>query len=275
VERTAESLELAGVDPARREAEWIVEAVTGFDRAAVALHEGVVPVSWLQQVEELAARRAAGEPLQYVTGVAGFRYLELEVGPGVFIPRPETEALVELALARLPEDGVLVDLCTGSGAIALAAASERPDARVLGTELYPDALEWARRNHDRLGSRAEFLEGDLFAPLPLDLRGAIDVITANPPYIAVEEQGALPSDVIDHEPHDALFSGSDGMKIVERIVAAAPEWVRSGGRLLLEIGEHQRTLAGDLLERSGWSEVTIHLDLADRPRIAEARWLPS
>jgi release factor glutamine methyltransferase len=250
----------------------MVEAVTGLDRSALLTHEGPIPVSWLQEVEDLATRRAAGEPLQYLTGIAGFRHLELKVGPGVFIPRPETEALVDLALARLPQDGILVDLCTGSGAVALAAAHERPDVRVLATEVAVEALGWAEKNRDDLKISVKFYQGDLFAPLPEDLAGKLDVVTANPPYVADRESSALPVDVIDHEPHVALFSGVEGMGVVERIVEEAPRWLRKGGWLLLEIGEHQRTLALDLLNDRGWLDATVNDDLAGRPRIMEARW---
>lgn len=252
----------------------MVEAVTGLDRSELLAHEGSVPIAWLQQVEDLAARRAAGEPLQYLIGVAGFRHLELQVGPGVFIPRPETEALVELAMARLPDAGTLVDLCTGSGAVALAVAQERPDAQVFATEVATEALEWATKNRDDLELPVTFFHGDLFAPLPQELAGVLDVVTANPPYVADRESGALPADVIDHEPHVALFSGVEGMGVIDRIVAAAPRWLRPGGWLLLEIGEHQRTLVLGLLTKGGWMDATVNDDLAGRPRITEARWGP-
>lgn len=267
-----ENLERAGVPSPRREAEWLVEAATGLDRAALLANTGPVPISWMHQVEELARRRAAGEPLQYLTGVAGFRNLELAVGPGVFIPRPETEKLVEHALERLPQGGAFVDVCTGSGAIALAVAQERPDARVYATESSEEALEWANRNRESLSLKATFVSGDLMDPLPPELRGGVDVVASNPPYIAEEERGALPTDVIDHEPHVALFSGDDGMNMIRRIAEEAKAWLRPDGWLLLEIGEHQRSLVAELLENEGWRDVSIHLDLAERPRIAEARW---
>lgn len=250
----------------------MVEAATGLDRAALLANTGPVPVSWMHQVEDLARRRAAGEPLQYLTGIAGFRNLELAVGPGVFIPRPETEKLVEHAMDRLPQGGVFVDVCTGSGAIALAIAQERPDAKVYATESSEEALVWANRNREALALDATFLSGDLMEPLPPELRGKIDVAASNPPYIAEEERGALPTDVIDHEPHIALFSGDDGMNMIKRIAEEAKEWLRPDGWLLLEIGEHQRSLVAQLLEREGWRDVAIHLDLAERPRIAQARW---
>ena len=274
MEWATENLARAGVQAPRREAEWLVEAATGLDRPALLSHKGPVPVSWLQLVEDLARRRAAGEPLQYLTGVAGFRNLELAVGPGVFIPRPETEALVDLAMKRLPGHGIAVDAGTGSGAVALAIAQERPDATVYATESSSEALKWAIRNRDTLGLAVTMVQGDLLEVLPKKLRGRIDVLASNPPYIALEEHTALPVDVIDHEPHEALFSGDDGLNLIRRLTEEAETWLRPGGWILLEIGEHQRSIVASLLEEKGWHDVTVHLDLADRPRIAEARWRP-
>ncbi|MEA2459949.1 MAG: release factor glutamine methyltransferase [Actinomycetota bacterium] len=246
--------------------------MSGLDRAALATQTGPVPVSWLHQVEDLARRRAEGEPLQYLTGVAGFRHLELAVGPGVFIPRPETESLVEYAIARLPEGGIVVDVGTGSGAVALALADERRDATVYATERFEDALTWATRNRDALGLPVHLLRGDLLEPLPADLERSVDVITSNPPYVAEEERTALPVDVIDHEPHEALFSGPGGVDLIERIVDDAPRWLRPGGWLILEMGEHQRTQVLNVLQGRGWLDAVVHQDLLGRPRIAEARW---
>lgn len=219
----------------------------------------------------LASRRIAGEPLQYLTGIAGFRRLEIAVGPGVFVPRPETEVLVDHVLGRLPEGGTLVDLGTGSGAIALAVADERRDARVIATEASPEALRWARVNQAKVDSSVELLEGDLFAPLPDELAGKIDVVVSNPPYIADDERSALPSDVLDHEPHIALFSGADGTSIIERIVQDAPKWLRHGGWLIIEISPHLQTVVPRLLRAEGYEETAIHSDLADRPRVVEGR----
>ncbi|MBW3595455.1 MAG: peptide chain release factor N(5)-glutamine methyltransferase [Actinobacteria bacterium] len=221
--------------------------------------------------KSLASRRVAGEPLQYVTGIAGFRKLELAVGPGVFVPRPESEVLVDHALTRLPDGGTLVDIGTGSGAIALAIADERSDAKVFGTDASRQALDWALANKSKLTSTAEFLEGDLFEPLPEDIRGAVDVVVSNPPYIADDERTALPVDVVDHEPHVALFSGSDGTSIIQRIAPAATEWLRPGGWVLIEISPHLQTVVPQVLHRHGYTDVTVHPDLAERPRVVEAR----
>ena len=219
----------------------------------------------------MVSRRISGEPLQYLTGIAGFRRLDIAVGPGVFVPRPETEVLVDHVLGRLPEGGTLVDLGTGSGAIALAIADERPDARVVATEASADAIRWAGVNRKRLSSRVELLEGDLFEPLPDELRGNIDVVVSNPPYIADDERSALPSDVLDHEPHIALFSGTDGTTIIERIVEDATAWLRRGGWLMIEISPHLQTVVPRLLRSAGFERTDIHPDLADRPRVVEGR----
>ena len=205
-------------------------------------------------------------------GTAAFRRLELKVGPGVFIPRPETELVAERAMARLPEGGVLVDLCTGSGAIALSVADERPDARVLASELSPTASQWATSNRDSLGLRAEVFEGDLFAPLPSDLAGRVDVVVGNPPYVDPAERSMLPSDVVDYEPSDALFAPGEGTSVIARIASETPAWLRPDGWLVLEIGETQGRAVREILRESGFADVAIEPDLTGRDRIAEARW---
>ena len=208
--------------------------------------------------------------MQYVTGIAGFRRLELDVGPGVFVPRPETETLVEHAMARLPDSGTLVDIGTGSGAIALAVADERPDARVIATEVAPEAVEWALRNKAKLSSTVEVLESDLFDSLPGELRGKIDVVASNPPYIADRERDVLPVDVIEHEPHVALFAGPDGTAVIERLATAAAEWLAPTGWLLIEISPHLQTAVPDQLRKLGFRDIAVHLDFAHRPRVVEA-----
>lgn len=219
----------------------------------------------------LASRRVEGEPLQYITGLAGFRRLELAVGPGVFVPRPESEVLVEHVLGRVPEGGTVVDLGTGSGAIALAIADERPDAKVLATEASREALEWAHINKEKLQLNVDLLEGDLFAPLPEAIRGQVDVVVSNPPYIADDERSALPADVLDHEPHIALFSGSDGTTIIERIAPGASGWLRHGGWLLIEISPHLQTIVPRVLREYGYEEINVYPDLTHSPRVVEAR----
>lgn len=210
--------------------------------------------------------------MQYVLGGAAFRRIELKVGPGVFIPRPETEVVAERAMERLPKGGTVVDLCTGSGAIALAVGDERPDALVVATELSPAAARWANSNRDSLGLAVEIREGDLFDALPSDLAGRVDVVVSNPPYVDPGERSILPRDVVDHEPEDALFAPGGGTSVIERIVDEAPAWLRDGGWVVLEIGETQGDAVRAILDSRGFADVSIAPDLTGRDRIAEGRW---
>jgi release factor glutamine methyltransferase len=263
---------LAGgrIEAAEQEARWLVLAATGIDRGDLdespEIGEGRAAIA-----EALAHRRVGGEPLQYLTGVAGFRYLELAVGPGVMIPRPETEVLAERAMARLPERGTVVDCGTGSGAIALSVAHERPDANVFATERSPVAMAWAEKNRAALGLEARLIACDLLAGLPAELRRSIDVVVANPPYVATSEQEMLARDVVEHEPHEALFAGPHGLDVIRRLAGEVPDWLRPGGWLVLEIGEKQADDVDALLHAKGYADVRIHPDLNSRPRIAEAR----
>ena len=260
--RIEQDLTAAGVVSARPEARWILQAAGHADTSAP-------PEPDVERAAlALVARRARGEPLQYVTGIAGFRRLELAVGPGVFIPRPETELVAELAMAKLPSGGTVVDVGTGSGAIALSIAQERPDARVLATEKSPDALAWARKNRDELGLSVELFECDLFEALPLDLRGELDVVVSNPPYVPSGDRDALPRDVANHEPHIALFADETGAALIERICKEAVSWLRPGGWLVLEIGHGQGTRVEAIMNEAGYREVEIRDDLAERERIA-------
>jgi release factor glutamine methyltransferase len=271
VERLAERLHTAGIEGARREAFWLVEAATGLSRSEIVASRPGVNTEQVRRAEEFAERRCAGEPLQYVTGVAGFRSIELSVGPGVLIPRPETEVVVEQAIKRLPHAGRLVDVGTGSGAIALAVATERRDARVIGTESSPDALRWARQNAERLGLDVELVECDLLDGLGEPLRRAVDVVVSNPPYVAESERDSLPPEVVDHEPHSALFAGSDGLEVIRRLAHDARKWIKSGGWLVLETAGDRAAPVAEELQRLGYESVAIRNDLNRLERIAEGR----
>jgi release factor glutamine methyltransferase len=260
----------AGVDGAERESAWLIEAATGRPWHRLDPRGDVGPDEE-RRVLELARRRASGEPIQYLTGLAGFRALELKVGPGVFIPRPETELVAEWALSVLPHHGTAVDVGTGSGAIALALARERPDARVLATEASERALWWAHLNRRRLHLPVELFCGDLLTPLPVSLEKSIDVVVANPPYISPEDAGTLPPDVVEHEPHRALFAGARGTAVLRRLARSAPRWLRSGGWLVLEIGAGQGDFAAALLSDQGYADCVVRSDLAGRARIAMGR----
>lgn len=225
-----------------------------------------------QRVMSLVRRRVAGEPLQYLTGLAGFRQLQLRIGPGALVPRPETESLAGRAIELAPEGATVVDVGTGAGPIALSLAYERPDLRVLATELSPEALEWARLNRDELGVEVELILCDLFEGLPNDLRRGVHVVVSNPPYISETERSSLPVEVADHEPGVALFSPGDGLQIFERIAFGAKGWLRDGGVLLSEIGDRQGDTVLGLLRHLGYDSPRIRDDLVGRPRIAEAVW---
>jgi release factor glutamine methyltransferase len=247
---TAE-LAAAGCVSAAAEADWLLE-------------EAPDP----QALRAMVARRVAGEPLQYVVGWAPFGPLRLAVGPGVFVPRPETERLADRAAARLrsiPTPRVAVDLCAGSGAIACFLAAEAPGTRVLATELDPGALAWARVNADRHG--VEVLAGDLDEPLPAELAGRVDVLCANVPYVPSGAIATLPTDVRDHEPRLSLDGGPDGLDVFRRLAGRATHWLVPGGRLYAEVGEDQAGTAAALLAEAGLAEVAVHQDLVGRDRI--------
>jgi release factor glutamine methyltransferase len=248
-----------------------VEASAGIRRTDLVARDTVLSESTRAHLAELVARRVAGEPLQYVTGVAGFRRLELAVGPGVFIPRPETELVAERAMSRLPHGGTVVDVGTGSGAIALSIADERPDARVWATEVSDDARVWAEKNRGALGLDVEVVAGDLLSGLPGALRGSVDVVVANPPYVPEREREFLPTDVVGHEPAVALFGSDDGLAVVRRLADVAFDWLRPGGRLVLEIGHEQGAEVEAILGAAGYVDAHTYPDLAGRDRIVDAQ----
>ncbi|MBB3666092.1 release factor glutamine methyltransferase [Prauserella sediminis] len=186
------------------------------------------------ELERLVARRVGGEPLEYVLGWAAFRGLRVAVDPGVFVPRQRTGFLVEQALEVLPAGGVVVDLCCGSGALGAAVAAERPDATVHAADLDPAAVRCARRN---LPGRVH--EGDLFAALPPGLRGTVDVVVANVPYVPSEAIASMPPEARDHEPGIALDGGADGLDTLRALAGEAPSWLARGGHVLSETSERQ------------------------------------
>jgi len=264
-------LAASGVVFAEPEAWQIVEIATGRRRAEHVADAAEIDPSAEALAVELARQRASGRPFQYVTGRAGFRYLELLVGPGVFIPRPETETVAEIAMKKLPHEGILVDVGTGSGAIALSVAHERPDAMVFATESSPEALAWAEKNRSALGLEVNMVRCDLLSGLSPELRSNVDVVVSNPPYVPVSERSLLPADVVEHEPHEALFALEGGIDVIERIARDALSWLRPGGWLVLEIGHDQGNLVRSVLETIGYEELLVSLDSTRRERVAEAR----
>ena len=216
-------------------------------------------------IDRLVARRLEGEPLPWITGWVRFCDARVHVDPGVFVPRPQTEALARRAVALLPADGIAVDLCTGSGAIAVVLGAERPGATVIATDVDPIAVACARRNG------VEALPGDLDEPLPPALRERVDVVTAVVPYVPTEELHLLPRDVLAHEPARALDGGPGGTAVLERAVRAAPRWLRPGGTVLMELGGDQANELSAAMADAGLTEIRVHRDDEGRDRAIEAR----
>ena len=260
----------AGVESPEHDAAELLAHVLGTTRARLALVDDV-PLEALSEYDELLARRAAREPLQHLTGVAHFRHVELFVGRGVFVPRPETELLAGWAIdrARELERPVVVDLCAGSGAIAKAVADEVPGARVHAVELDPAAHDWARRNLE--GTGVELRLGDMAAAFD-DLAGTVDVVTCNPPYIPLEAWESVAPEARDHDPSLALWSGADGLDAVRVLEVRAALLLRRGGSVGAEHADEQGESAPAVFTGSGrWADVRDHRDLAGRPRFVTAR----
>ena len=266
----------AGVPDPEVDAELLIGHVLGEGRGRVQslIHMDVaVEDADAARLRELGERRAAREPLQHITGRAPFRSLELAVGPGVFVPRPETEQVAQFAIDALravpSAEPVGVDLGTGSGAIALAMATEVPHARILAVENSPEAFIWARRNIEETGAanaRAVFV--DLAEALP-DLDGTVDVVVSNPPYIPA---AAIPRDpeVRLFDPPAALYGGEDGLDVVRTISQVARRLLHPGGTLVLEHGELQGAAIRELLSADGWRAAATHPDLTTRDRTTTA-----
>lgn len=276
------TLTAAGVPTPRPDALLLAAHALGCDRAEVErrmLLGADLDEMTSRRLDALVEERATRVPLQHLTGTAPFRRLELHVGPGVFVPRPETEAAVDHVLAAL--DGldapVVVDLCTGSGALALGVADEAPAAEVVGVELSELALAWAARNVEATGLPVRLVAADATAdpvtvPDLADLVGRVDVVVSNPPYIPV---GMVPvePEVSEHDPEIALYGGSaDGLAIPLAVAAAAAALLRPGGVLVMEHADSQgESLPRALSATGAWLDATDHADLAGRPRTTTAR----
>jgi len=254
----------------RLEAELLLAHVLDVNRAWFFAHaEDVIGAAAQARFNELVHRRAGGEPVAYITGRRDFWSLPLDVSPATLIPRPETELLVEQVLARLRGGGSLLDLGTGSGAIALAVASERPDAVVAAVDASAAALEVARGNATKLGlGRVCFFAGDWFAPVA---GRRFDVVASNPPYIEADDRHLGEGD-LRFEPLSALASGPDGLDDIRRIAANAPAHLAPGGWLLVEHGWNQGAAVRDIFLAAGGSDVFTARDLEDRDRVTGACW---
>ena len=276
VEAAVGVLHAAGVVSPRVDAELMLGHLLGLSRGQIqakVVMDAELGPDLLAQFTEMVERRAAREPLQHITGRAPFRSMELEIGPGAFVPRPETEQVAQFAIDALRAAGtpnpIGVDLGTGSGAIALAMATEVPHARVFGVENSPEAFIWARRNQRGTGAdNATIVFIDLADALP-ELNGTVDVVISNPPYIPL---GAIPRDpeVRLFDPEHALYGGEDGLDVVHAVSATAQRLLYSGGTLVIEHGELQGAAIAELLRADGWNAVATHRDLVGRDRATTA-----
>lgn len=267
-------LEAAGAASPGADARILLSHVLGVEPSALVL---AGPPSPRQEssFRELVGRRCQGRPVQYLTGEAWFRGRRLAVGPGVFIPRPETELVAGAAIdecAALAASGhrpVAVDLCTGSGAVAAALAAEVPGAGVHAVELAPEALVWARRNLEGLGVGLH--PGDALEQ-PRGMDGAFDVVVSNPPYLRRDDAGSISAEVIAAEPARALFSGADGLQMIRRLIPRAAVLLRPGGLLVMEHDAgHGESVPGLLADDGVWNGIEDHDDLTGRPRWVTAR----
>ncbi|QLL06131.1 peptide chain release factor N(5)-glutamine methyltransferase [Mycobacterium vicinigordonae] len=259
----------AGIDSARHDAEQLAAHVAGVDRGRLALL-GEPAEDFYWRYSDAISARARRVPLQHLVGTVAFGPVLLHVGPGVFIPRPETEAMLEWATAQsLPAQPVIVDACTGSGALAVALARHRPLARVVGIDDSAAALDYARRN--AAGTAVELVHAEVATPdlLP-ELDGQVHLLVSNPPY--VPDGAALEPEVTQHDPHHAVFGGPDGMAVIAAVVGLAGRWLRPGGFFAVEHDDTTSGLTVEYLDRTGFfDDIVARTDLAGRPRFVTAR----
>lgn len=271
VRRAAEYLERHGVESPLPTAERLLSHVLGTDRTGMYAREGLTSQE-AKLFGRALCRRCVGEPLQHVTGEQGFRRLTIGVRPGVFVPRPETEVLVQSVLDGLTETEMptVVDVATGSGAVALAIKDERPDATVFAIDLSPEAVGLTRENAEALDLPVTVYEGDLLSPLPEELRGEVDAVVCNPPYVALEARDSLPPDV-RAEPELAVFGGLD---IYERLFEQAFASLRPGGFVAVEIEESRAEAVSKAAEQEGFEALSVRQDFTGRDRVVSGRRPP-
>ncbi|MFI9010172.1 peptide chain release factor N(5)-glutamine methyltransferase [Actinosynnema sp. NPDC053489] len=271
-------LAAAGVDSPRADAELLAAHVLGVERSRLALIPMVDPPV-VEALHQAVRRRTTRVPLQHITGWAHLGGIDVEVGPGVFIPRPETELMLEWGLSTVESDApVVVDLCTGSGALALAAAHRLPHASVHAVERHPSALSWARRNAEARAAAGDtpitLHAGDVTSPDVLaDLDGQVDLVLCNPPY--VPEGTEVQPEVAEHDPREAVFGGPDGLEVIRHVVAVAARLLKPGGYVAIEHDDSHGNIVPALLgTRRVLTDIEDHRDLAWRPRFATARRVP-
>ncbi len=269
ISRGTDLLAKAGIESAEVDTQLLAAHVLGISRGELQARLFLDPeISQSAELLELLQKRSERIPLQHLTGVAYFRNLTLAVGTGVFIPRPETEGVVDLALQALPEGGLAVDLCTGSGAIAISIATERPSSKVYAWELNPESESYLRKN---IRGNVELVMGDIADDHKLwdELARTVDVVISNPPYIPT---WAVPKDleVQLHDPAMALYGGEDGMDIIRVVSQRAAQLLKPGGFLVVEHADTQGQLVADLFQTDGWDNIQIHQDLTNRDRSVSA-----
>lgn len=270
IAQATERLAGAGVESPQSDATELLSHVLQMSRGQVLLLDEVDDAAEVAY-EALVAQRATRIPLQHLTGVSYFRHVELQVGPGVFVPRSETELLAGWAIeaASAIEAAVVVDLCTGSGAIAKAIKDECPTADVHAVELSADAFAWAEKN--LAGTGVELRQGDAFGAFD-ELVGTVDVIACNPPYIPLEAWESVALEARDHDPQIALFSGQDGLDAIRALEVRAASLLKPGGLIGVEHADAQGESAPEVFRASGrWDDVRDHKDLAGRARFLTAR----
>ena len=269
VRRAADYLSRHDVEAPLPTAEILMASVLGTDRAGVYARDDGLSTAEAKRFGRALCQRCVGVPFQHLTGDQPFRRLTLVVRPGVFIPRPETEILVGHALAAVSGVAapVVVDVGTGTGAIALTIKDERPDARVLAIDLSPEAVELARENATRSELDVEVVQGDLLDPVPADLRGSVDLVVSNPPYVEPHELASLPREVLA----DPMLALAGGIEVYERLFAQAAQVLRPGGAVVVEIGESQGSRVRAAATAAGFVSVAVEPDLNGRDRIVTAR----
>ena len=277
---TAGYFEEKGVESARLNAERLLGGVLGLSRLDLYLHhDRPLTLEETAEYRELVKRRASGEPLQTILGETDFYSHAFQVEPGVFIPRPETEILVGKCVELLTGGGrsllmpIALEVGVGAGVISISLAAEIPRLRAYGSDINPAALDLAARNAHRLGvdARVDFLEGRLLEPFPADLKGRVDLLVSNPPYVRSDEIGGLDREVAEHDPHSALDGGGDGLVFYRALASQATAWLRPGGWLAVEIGAQQADAVEVIFAKGGLERIRVSEDYNHLPRVVVAR----
>jgi release factor glutamine methyltransferase len=284
IQVTSDYLDGKGVESAKLNAERLLADVLGLSRIELFFqHDRPVLGDELDRFRDLVRRRAQGQPLQQILGETEFYSRVFKVKSGVFIPRPETERLVEEAVALLaPPDRrllapVVVEIGCGTGIIGISLAMEIPRLTVYATDVNPTAVKLTEHNAHTLGAgpRIHVLPGNRFDPLPAHLKGQVDLVVSNPPYIREADIPGLAAEVSEHDPVEALSGGEDGLVFYRALVSGVSDWLRPGGHMAVEIGDDQGQDVEDIFSASGLEDIRVIRDYADRDRVVTARWQTS